>query len=282
MAPRKAISKSARPAQGKASPAAKAPPRAARATPRSRARITQPKTPRATQHPRSSAKPQGVPRVIPVEVVEKNREAAPVVNTATRATPVTRPLTPPREGTTFVQAFSRDFDSLTVFWQTSAAAMSRLTGEVGERTLALARPTLRLTDEHGLKPDFVLLPEEAHSCSLRIDPRRVAYRVEYGYTLPSGEFRRIAESPMIRPPSPAPPSRVATASARYDAADRPPTVEESRRRIEQAVRAGDRGRAQAIAEDTGVDVVAVLDQRADASSDAAVASSASDQYRPHA
>jgi hypothetical protein len=232
--------------------------------------------------PARKPKAQAAPRIIPVEASEKNREAAPVAaELASRR--LRRPAQPPvtsREGATFVQLFTRDAESLLVFWQTSAQAVGSLLSEIGERTLALARPTLRVTDERGLRPEFVLLPDEARSCTLQVDPRRIAYRVEYGYTLPSGEFRRLAESATVRPPSPAPPGRVATARARVDMNRRPPTLEESRRRIEQAIRAGDWARAHAIAEVAGVEVVAVLDRRpTGGSSEASVRGGASDQHR---
>ena len=232
--------------------------------------------------PARKPKAQAAPRIIPVEASEKNREAAPVAPVPASRRP-RRPAQPPatsREGATFVQLFTRDAESLLVFWQTSAQAVGSLLSEIGERTLALARPTLRVTDERGLRPEFVLLPEDARSCTLRVDPRRIAYRVEYGYTLPSGEFRRLAESATVRPPSPAPPGRVATARARVDTGRRPPTLEESRRRIEQAIRAGDWARAHAIAEGAGVEVVAVLDRRpTGGSSEASVRGGASDQHR---
>lgn len=233
--------------------------------------------------PARKPKAQAAPRIIPVEASEKNREAAPVAPVAASRRlrrPAPQPPVASREGATFVQLFTRDAESLLVFWQTSAQAVGSLLSEIGERTLALARPTLRVTDERGLRPEFVLLPDEARSCTLQVDPRRIAYRVEYGYTLPSGEFRRLAESATVRPPSPAPPGRVATARARVDMNRRPPTLEESRRRIEQAIRAGDWARAHAIAEVAGVEVVAVLDRRpTGGSSEASVRGGASDQHR---
>ncbi len=183
-----------------------------------------------------------------------------------------------REGATFVQLLPRDQESLLVFWQASGRTMALLRGEVGERTLALARPTLRLTDEHGLRPEFILLPEDTRSCSLKVDPRRLAYRVEYGYTLPSGEFRRLAESTTVRPPKAAAVGRVATATARFDPARRQPTYEESRRRIEQAIRAGDWARARAIAATAGLDVAAVIEKRESVSSDVTARGGASELH----
>ena len=222
-------------------------------------------------------------------MVEKNREAAPIAPSAVPASRARRPL-PQRsaEGagatSTFVQLFTRDPDSLLVFWQASAQAVATLLGEMGERTVALARPTLRVTDERGLHPEFVLLPAEARSCSLRVDPRRAAYRVEYGFTLPSGEFRRLAESAVQRPPSAPPRERIASATARVSTTRTPLSVAESRRRIEQAIRAGDWARAHSLAADAGVEVVAVLDRRpaaAGGSSEAAMTTrgGASDLHR---
>lgn len=135
MAPRKAPAK--RTAAAKPKPPARGRTRrpAKTAAPR-RAPRTQAPAARARRPKAKAGTPSAKPRLLRVDVVEKNREAAPIAPSAVPASRARRPL-PQRsaEGagatSTFVQLFTRDPDSLLVFWQASAQAVATLLGEMG-------------------------------------------------------------------------------------------------------------------------------------------------------
>jgi hypothetical protein len=70
--------------------------------------------------------------------------------------------------------------------------------------MALSRLTLRVSDTRNGGESVVLLPPGARSWYVRTAGGQRAYRAELGYTLPSGEFRRLAQSNVVVAPRPGP------------------------------------------------------------------------------
>jgi hypothetical protein len=66
--------------------------------------------------------------------------------------------------------------------------------------MALSRLTLRVSDPHNGGSTDVLLPEGTRWWYVRTDTAARSYRAELGLTLPSGEFRRLAESNVVTSP----------------------------------------------------------------------------------
>jgi hypothetical protein len=193
-------------------PAAKA--RPAAATPRT------PPVPRAAAAARKSAAAK--PRAVSARPAAARPRAS--AGRASRRAPAARPRAvgappeaPPAEalpetyGANRVRLLPKDPDSLFAFWDVDPRSKRALARELGRRGAALARLTLRVGGEDGAPPQVVLLGEGDRSRHLRADPTRASYRAELGYTLASGEFRRLAVSdPVSLPPageSPVPASR---------------------------------------------------------------------------
>jgi hypothetical protein len=64
----------------------------------------------------------------------------------------------------------------------------------------------------------ILLPEGVHTWYVKADETPRAYRAELGLTLPSGEFRRLAESNTVRTPWVGPSAERAQRRVRLDGA----------------------------------------------------------------
>jgi hypothetical protein len=81
--------------------------------------------------------------------------------------------------------------------------------------MALARLSLRVSDpEQGGSTD-ILLPAGARWWYVRTDSAARSYRAELGVILPSGEFRRLAESNVVTTPRVGPSSASARRKVRY-------------------------------------------------------------------
>jgi len=108
---------------------------------------------------------------------------------------------PETYGVTRIRLLVKDPEWIFVHWDVDPKTLAGLRAELGERTMALTRLTLRVADaEHG-GGQTILLPPGARSWYVRADakgPR--AYRAELGVTLPSGGFRALAESNTVVPP----------------------------------------------------------------------------------
>ena len=110
-------------------------------------------------------------------------------------------LFPESYGVTRIRLLVKDPEWVFVHWDIDAKTWGALRAEIGERSMALTRLTLRIVDaEHG-GGKTILLPPGSRSWYVRTDasgPR--SYRAELGLTLPSGDFRALAESNTVVPP----------------------------------------------------------------------------------
>jgi hypothetical protein len=94
----------------------------------------------------------------------------------------------------------RDPEWIFAYWDVSPETMKGLTKSLGERALALSRLTLRVLDPVSGGMSDILLPPGARWWYVRTDVARRTYRAEIGITLPSGEFRQLAESNSVVTP----------------------------------------------------------------------------------
>jgi hypothetical protein len=109
-------------------------------------------------------------------------------------------LFPESYGVNRVRLLVRDPDWLFAYWDVNPASLGDLGQGLGERALALSRLTLRIKDPvHGGSSD-ILLPPGTRWWYVRGDSAPRSYRAELGVTLPSGEFRRLAESNTVVTP----------------------------------------------------------------------------------
>jgi hypothetical protein len=109
-------------------------------------------------------------------------------------------LFPESYGVDRVRLLVRDPDWIFAYWDVSAASMKELAHELGERAFALSRLTLRVADPVSGGTSDILLPPGARWWYIRTDAERRAYRAQIGVTLPSGEFRRLADSNTVVTP----------------------------------------------------------------------------------
>jgi hypothetical protein len=110
-------------------------------------------------------------------------------------------LFPESYGITRIRLLIKDPEWLFVHWDVNPKTLDKIRGEMGERVLALTRLTLRIADPENGGQKTILLPPHARSWYARADAGRSrAYRAELGLTLPSGEFRSLAESNTVVTP----------------------------------------------------------------------------------
>jgi Domain of unknown function (DUF4912) len=109
-------------------------------------------------------------------------------------------LFPDSYGVDRVRLLVRDPEWVFAYWDVSADSMRSLARIVGERAFALSRLTLRVADPVSGGSSDILLPAGARWWYIRTDAARRAYRAQIGVTLPSGEFRRLAESNTVVTP----------------------------------------------------------------------------------
>jgi hypothetical protein len=131
---------------------------------------------------------------------------------------------PETYGVNRVRLLVKDPHWLFAHWDVDPRVRERLRGEKGERVAALARLTLRLTDDHGGIGGAIVLPEGARSWYLRAVPGHRSYRVELGITLPSGEYRGLARSNAVSTPRMGPSPVKATRRASYRIAAKVPPL----------------------------------------------------------
>lgn len=127
-------------------------------------------------------------------------------------------LFPETYGENRVRLLVKDPQWLFAHWDVSPESLTDLRGQVGERTAALSRLTLRIQDPHHGGTSVILLPEGVRTWYVKADDTPRAYRAELGYTLPSGEFRRLAESNTVRTPWVGPSGERAQRRMRFDGA----------------------------------------------------------------
>ena len=110
-------------------------------------------------------------------------------------------LFPESYGLTRIRLLVKDPEWVFVHWDVDSKTVASLRGQLGERTMALTRLTLRVVDAENGGGKTILLPPGARSWYVRTDPGGPrAYRAELGYMLPSGDFRSLAVSNTVVPP----------------------------------------------------------------------------------
>ncbi len=109
-------------------------------------------------------------------------------------------LFPESYGVNRVRLLVRDPDWVFAYWDVSPETMKGLASSLGERAFALSRLTLRVLDPGSGGMSDILLPPGARWWYIRTDAARRTYRAEIGITLPSGEFRQLAESNAVVTP----------------------------------------------------------------------------------
>jgi hypothetical protein len=134
-------------------------------------------------------------------------------------------LFPETYGVNRVRLLVRDPEWIFAYWDVSPAGMKDLGKSLGERALALSRLTLRVLDPVSGGQSDILLPPGARWWYIRTDSARRTYRAELGVTLPSGEFRRLAESNTVVTPRVGPsPQRARRRMSYRDARELPPSA----------------------------------------------------------
>jgi len=137
-------------------------------------------------------------------------------------------LFPETYGVNRVRLLVRDPEWIFAYWDVNPSAMKDLVRTLGERGLALSRLTLRVQDPLSGGSSDILLPAGARWWYIRTDSARRSYRAELGVTLPSGEFRRLAESNTVVTPRVGPsPQRARRRMSYRDARDLPPSAAEA-------------------------------------------------------
>ena len=137
-------------------------------------------------------------------------------------------LFPETYGVNRVRLLVRDPEWIFAYWDVNPSAMKDLARSLGERGLALSRLTLRVHDPVSGGSSDILLPPGARWWYIRTDSARRSYRAELGVTLPSGEFRRLAESNTVVTPRVGPsPQRARRRMSYRDARELPPSAAEA-------------------------------------------------------
>lgn len=116
---------------------------------------------------------------------------------------------PESYGQSRVRLLIKDPEWLFAFWDLDARSLDELRARYGERVVALARVSLRISDPAQGGSQLILIPSGARSWYVRTDSQRRAYRAELGMTLPSGEFRQLALSNTVIVPRRGPSSELA-------------------------------------------------------------------------
>jgi hypothetical protein len=109
-------------------------------------------------------------------------------------------LFPESYGVNRLRLLVKDPEWLFAHWDVDPGVLASLAATLGERAAALSRLTLRISDPHHGGASVVLLPPGARSWYVRTDTAGRSYRAQLGLTLPSGEFRLLAESNTITAP----------------------------------------------------------------------------------
>jgi len=107
---------------------------------------------------------------------------------------------PETYGINRVRLLVKDPDWLFAHWDVNPAALAALEAKVGLRVLELSKLTLKVFDPVNGGSTVMLVPAGVRSWYIRADVARRAYRAELGLTLPSGEYRVLAESNTVVTP----------------------------------------------------------------------------------
>ena len=109
-------------------------------------------------------------------------------------------LFPESYGINRVRLLVKDPEWLFAHWDVDPKSLTEMKKGMGERAMALSRLTLRVLDPANGGSSDILLPPLARGWYIRADETRRSYKAELGVTLPSGEFRRLAESNVVVTP----------------------------------------------------------------------------------
>lgn len=109
-------------------------------------------------------------------------------------------LFPESYGINRIRLHVKDPEWLFAHWDVNPESVEGLRAELGDRSMALSRLTLRVSDTKNGGESVILLPPGARSWYVRTAGGQREYRAELGYMLPSGEFRRLAESNVVVAP----------------------------------------------------------------------------------
>jgi hypothetical protein len=181
---------------------------ARKAPPRSKAPATTKPVPRV-RRPTSTRAPERRPLsvadavlVTPGLTEEEAIESAKyqIAGTRPRLFEEERFIFPDTYGVNRIRLLVKDPEWLFVHWDVDPGSLADLRASAGERAVALSKLTLRISDPGNGGMSVVLLPAGVRSWYVRADTTRRAYRAELGLTLPSGEFRRLAESNTVVTP----------------------------------------------------------------------------------
>jgi hypothetical protein len=124
-------------------------------------------------------------------------------------------LFPESYGVNRLRLLVKDPQWLFAYWDIDPGLLGGWRSELGERTMALARLTLRIYDPGHKEDTLILLPAGARSWYIRAEVAPRAYAAELGITLPSGEFRRVAASNTVETPRTGPSPEVARRKVPY-------------------------------------------------------------------
>jgi hypothetical protein len=134
-------------------------------------------------------------------------------------------LFPETYGQNRIRLLVRDPEWIFAYWDVKPQSLEELAKSLGERTLALSRLTLRVVDPVSGGSSDILLPHGARWWYVRTDAARRTYRAELGVTLPSGEFRTLAESNTVVTPRVGPsPERARRRMSYRDASELAPAA----------------------------------------------------------
>ena len=244
-APRKATKK-ATPKRVAKKPTKKAAPRkaaakkaTAKSRPRTRTRSSLARTPRRGWKAAPGAPPEAIPGLSEEDQIHSAKYLP--RDLPKRLFEEERFLFPESYGVNRVRLLVRDPDWVFAYWDVSPETMKGLASSLGERAFALSRLTLRVLDPGSGGMSDILLPPGARWWYIRTDAARRTYRAEIGITLPSGEFRQLAESNAVVTPRVGPSRERARRRLSYrGAGDLPP---------EQAEAAGKAERGAGLASD---------------------------------
>jgi hypothetical protein len=124
-------------------------------------------------------------------------------------------LFPESYGVNRLRLLVKDPQWLFAYWDIDPKLLAGWRRELGERTMALSRLTLRLYDPGHGEDALILVPAGAKSWYVRAEVAPRAYAAELGITLPSGEFRSVATSNTVETPRVGPSPETATRKVPY-------------------------------------------------------------------
>ena len=131
-------------------------------------------------------------------------------------------LFPESYGVNRIRLLVKDPEWLFAHWDVDPKSLGKMKKAMGERAMALSRLTLRVVDPTNGGSSDILLPPLARGWYIRADATRRSYKAQLGVTLPSGEFRQLAESNVVVTPRVGPSRERATRRITFGQAGRIP------------------------------------------------------------